>query len=152
MISLPHCSRAAKKSSGDFSNAFFLCGMPAAQQPRPTIYQLLCVWDRVLLLGEVFQQQSSDKEILLSLYTPAAAPAHHLLSTVYLGWEIFKVQSTQSEDAERDFTLDKCNAVHERVRGSSFSRTELKSHFSSTVKGGAFNCRFGLLMGASNSL
>jgi hypothetical protein len=101
----------------------------------------------------VFQQQSSDKEILLSLYiytgSSTSAPSS---STVYLGWEIFKVQSTQSEDAERDFTLDKCNAVHERVRGSFFSRTELKSHFSSTVKGGAFNCRFGLLMGASNSL
>jgi hypothetical protein len=85
MISLPHCSQAAKKSSGDFSNAFFLCGMPAAQQPRPTIKQLLCVWDRVLLLGEVFQQQSSDKEILLSLYTPATAPAHHLLPLFILG-------------------------------------------------------------------
>jgi hypothetical protein len=127
--------------------------MPAAQQPSHHIAIIIYVWDRVLLLGEVFQQQSSDKEILLSLYTPRQQHQRTIFfNTVYLGWEIFKVQSTQSEDAERDFTLDKCNAVHERVRGSSFSRTELKSHFSSTVKGGAFNCRFGLLMGASNSL
>jgi arginine exporter protein ArgO len=102
MISLPHCivERSQEKVL-EISPMRLLCGMPAAQQP--THHIAIIIWDRVLLLGEVFQQQSSDKEILLSLYTPAAS------STIFfhcLSWVgNFKVQSTQSEDAsERDFT------------------------------------------------